>query len=163
RAPRARDGLPVRFPLGPAGPGRVEWVVPWSPERSSGSPSVTRRIPRRTHRPPGTGLPRQRGPARPPVGQQGPAGGRARPADDRRGRATTAGAVVVGGLTQQRDQVNPATYIGKGKLEELQEQAQAADADVIIFDNDLSPGQVRNLEKATSLKVLDRSELILDI
>src|SRR5262249_25975181 len=57
----------------------------------------------------------------------------------------------------------PATYIGRGKLAELQEQAQATDADVIIFDNDLSPGQVRNLEKATSIKVLDRSELILDI
>jgi GTP-binding protein HflX len=85
------------------------------------------------------------------------------PLEELRGLATTAGAVVVGGLTQQRDQVNPATYIGKGKLDELQAQAEAADADVIIFDNDLSPGQVRNLEKATSLKVLDRSELILDI
>jgi GTP-binding protein HflX len=85
------------------------------------------------------------------------------PLEELRGLATTAGAVVVGGLTQQRDQINPATYIGKGKLEELQVQAEAADADVIIFDNDLSPGQVRNLEKATSLKVLDRSELILDI
>src|SRR5205814_4616336 len=58
---------------------------------------------------------------------------------------------------------NPGSYIGKGKLAELQEQVEAAGADVIIFDNDLSPGQVRNLEKATSLKVLDRSELILDI
>jgi GTP-binding protein HflX len=85
------------------------------------------------------------------------------PLEELRGLATTAGAVVVGGLTQQRQQINSATYIGKGKLDELQEQAQAADADVIIFDNDLSPGQVRNLEKATSLKVLDRSELILDI
>jgi GTP-binding protein HflX len=85
------------------------------------------------------------------------------PLEELRGLATTAGAVVVGGLTQQRHDINPATYIGKGKLEELQAQVQAADADVIIFDNDLSPGQVRNLEKATSLKVLDRSELILDI
>src|SRR6185437_8050963 len=49
------------------------------------------------------------------------------------------------------------------KLEELQEQVLATDADVIIFDNDLSPAQVRNLEKATRCKVLDRSELILDI
>src|SRR5205807_9467404 len=64
---------------------------------------------------------------------------------------------------QRRERINPATYIGKGKVEELQEQVQAADADVVIFDNDLSPGQVRNLEKATELKVLDRSELILDI
>jgi GTP-binding protein HflX len=85
------------------------------------------------------------------------------PLEELRGLATTAGALVVGGLTQRREQINPATYIGKGKLLELQEQAQATSADVIIFDNDLSPGQVRNLERATALKVLDRSELILDI
>src|SRR5581483_4775050 len=58
---------------------------------------------------------------------------------------------------------HPSSYIGKGKLQELQEQVRATDADVIIFDNDLSPGQIRNLEKATQTKVLDRSELILDI
>src|SRR5262249_56413088 len=46
---------------------------------------------------------------------------------------------------------------------ELHDQVAATDADVVIFDNDLSPGQVRNLEKATEVKVLDRSELILDI
>ena len=63
------------------------------------------------------------------------------PLEELRGLATTAGALVVGGLTQQRDQINPATYIGKGKLEELQQQVQATDADVVIFDNDLSPGQ----------------------
>jgi GTPase len=85
------------------------------------------------------------------------------PLEELRGLATTAGAVVVGGVVQKRLEINPATYIGKGKLQELTEQVQATDADVIIFDNDLSPGQVRNLEKATSLKVLDRSELILDI
>ena len=85
------------------------------------------------------------------------------PLDELRGLATTAGANVVGGLCQRRDKVNPSTYIGKGKLQELQEQVEATDSDVIIFDNDLSPGQVRNLEKATKLKVLDRSELILDI
>jgi GTP-binding protein HflX len=85
------------------------------------------------------------------------------PLDELRGLATTAGAVVVGGMTQRRQQINPATYIGKGKLIELQQQVEAADADVVIFDNDLSPGQGRNLEKATKVKVLDRSELILDI
>src|SRR6185369_12018592 len=74
-----------------------------------------------------------------------------------------AGAIVVGGLTQKRETIHPGTYIGKGKLQELQELVKATDADVIIFDNDLSPGQVRNLEKATDVKVLDRSELILDI
>ncbi len=85
------------------------------------------------------------------------------PLEELRGLATTAGAIIVGGMSQRRLKINPATYIGKGKLAELQEQVQANDADVIIFDNDLAPGQVRNLEKATQLKVIDRSELILDI
>jgi GTPase len=85
------------------------------------------------------------------------------PLEELQGLATTAGAVVVGGLIQRRQSIIPATYIGRGKLEELQEQVKAADADVVIFDNDLSPAQVRNLEKATNVKVLDRSELILDI
>src|SRR5262249_17460770 len=85
------------------------------------------------------------------------------PLEELRGLATTAGAVVVGGVLQKREQVVPATYIGKGKLVELQEAVQSQDADVVIFDNDLSPAQVRNLEKATDAKVIDRSELILDI
>src|SRR5207302_2615591 len=85
------------------------------------------------------------------------------PLEELHGLATTAGATVVGGLVQRRQTIIPATYIGKGKLDELKEQVQIADADVVIFDNDLSPGQVRNLEKATEVKVLDRSELILDI
>ena len=85
------------------------------------------------------------------------------PLEELRGLATTAGAVVVGGLCQRRLKINPATYIGKGKVQELTEQAEAADADVIVFDNDLSPPQIRNLEKAAKVKVLDRSELILDI
>jgi len=66
------------------------------------------------------------------------------PLAELRGLATTAGAVVVGDMTQKRLKINPSTYIGKGKLVELQEQVQASDADVIIFDNDLSPGQGRN-------------------
>jgi GTP-binding protein HflX len=85
------------------------------------------------------------------------------PLEELRGLATTAGAQVVGSLTQRRHDLVPATYIGKGKLLELQEQVQACDADVVIFDNDLSPAQVRNLEKSTGAKVIDRSELILDI
>jgi GTP-binding protein HflX len=85
------------------------------------------------------------------------------PLEELRGLATTAGAEIVGALLQRRQKIIPATYIGKGKLAELQEQAEATDADVIIFDNDLSPAQVRNLEKTTNTKVLDRSELILDI
>jgi GTP-binding protein HflX len=85
------------------------------------------------------------------------------PLDELRGLATTAGATIAGSLLQRRQTITPSTYIGKGKLAELQEQVKATDADVVIFDNDLSPGQVRNLEKATEVKVLDRSELILDI
>jgi GTP-binding protein HflX len=85
------------------------------------------------------------------------------PLEELRGLATTAGAIVVGGLCQRRLKIHPGSYIGKGKLQELQEQVLATDADVVIFDNDLSPGQIRNLEKATKVKVLDRSELILDI
>ena len=85
------------------------------------------------------------------------------PCDEIRGLAETAGAVVVGEVTQKRQDINPGTYVGKGKVEEIVERVKLADADVVVFDNDLSPGQVRNLEKATGVKVLDRSELILDI
>jgi GTP-binding protein HflX len=85
------------------------------------------------------------------------------PLAELRGLATTAGATVVGQMTQRRQEIVPATYIGKGKLQELQEQVKAGDVEVVLFDNDLSPAQVRNLEKATQVKVLDRSELILDI
>ena len=85
------------------------------------------------------------------------------PLEELRGLATTAGASVVGGLCQRRQTIHSHSYIGKGKLAELVEASGAADADVIIFDNDLSPAQVRNLEKATKVKVIDRSELILDI
>src|SRR5438132_8247460 len=85
------------------------------------------------------------------------------PLEELHGLATTAGATVVGSLVQRRQSVIPATYIGTGKLTELQEQVQSSDADVVIFDNDLSPAQIRNLEKGTDVKVLDRSELILDI
>jgi GTP-binding protein HflX len=85
------------------------------------------------------------------------------PLEELRGLATTAGATVVGELVQRRQQVVPATYIGKGKVDQLRESVAAADADAVIFDNDLSPAQVRNLEKATEAKVIDRSELILDI
>src|SRR5688572_6847043 len=80
------------------------------------------------------------------------------PLDELRGLAETAGARVVAELKQKRDGVVPGTYIGKGKLEELQNLVEAEDAEVVIFDNDLSPAQVRNIEKATKVKVIDRSE-----
>jgi len=85
------------------------------------------------------------------------------PLEELSGLATTAGATVVGTLLQKRLDVHPGTYIGKGKIEELTALVEANDADVVIFDNDLSPAQIRSLEQATKVKVLDRSELILDI
>ena len=85
------------------------------------------------------------------------------PLEELEGLAEAAGTRVVGKLTQRREAPDATTYLGKGKVEELAALAHAEMADVIIFDNDLSPGQTRNLEKATGLKVLDRTELILDI
>ncbi len=85
------------------------------------------------------------------------------PLEELEGLATTAGTRVVGRLTQRREKPTTATYLGKGKVEELTTLAAATDADVVIFDNDLSPGQTRNLERTIGIKVLDRSELILDI
>ncbi|MBY0460019.1 MAG: GTPase HflX [Gemmataceae bacterium] len=85
------------------------------------------------------------------------------PCDEIRGLAESAGATVVGELTQRRHDIQLATYLGSGKVGELHELADAADADVVIFDNDLLPNQARNLEQALKVKVLDRSELILDI
>jgi GTP-binding protein HflX len=85
------------------------------------------------------------------------------PLEELQGLATTAGATIVGGLLQKRQQIHHASYIGKGKLQELEETVKSTVADVVIFDNELTPAQVRNLEKATGVKVLDRSELILDI
>ncbi|HEX4147277.1 MAG TPA: GTPase HflX [Pirellulales bacterium] len=79
------------------------------------------------------------------------------------GLAETAGAQVVGRVTQRRESPDVTTYLGKGKVEELKTLVQATDADVILFDNDLSPAQTRNLEQTAGTKVLDRSELILDI
>ena len=83
--------------------------------------------------------------------------------DELEGLAEAAGTKVVGKLTQRRETPNPGAYLGTGKVEELVELVTATDADLVIFDNDLTPGQVRNLESATSVKVLDRTELILDI
>lgn len=83
--------------------------------------------------------------------------------EELKGLAATAGVRVVGRVTQRRETPDTATYLGSGKVEELTQLAAANDADLVIFDNDLSPGQTRNLEKAVGLKVLDRSELILDI
>lgn len=77
--------------------------------------------------------------------------------------AESAGAVIADRFIQKITRINPATYIGSGKAEQLAGKVKAAEADVVIFDNDLSPAQIRELEKIVKCKVLDRSELILDI
>ncbi len=77
--------------------------------------------------------------------------------------ARTAGATVVDRVIQRRDRIDPAYYVGRGKIDEIRERADAHEADVVIFDNDLSPAQIRDIEEATRRKVVDRSELILDI
>ena len=79
------------------------------------------------------------------------------------GLAETAGARVVAQLIQRRDVPDNRTYLGRGKVEELRQVVASHNVDVVLFDNDLTPAQVRNLEKATGVKVLDRTELILDI
>lgn len=75
----------------------------------------------------------------------------------------TAGGIVVGNLLQKKESISPGTFLGKGKLEELEALVQEKSADVAVFDEDLSPGQVRNLEKTLRIKVVDRSEIILHI
>ncbi|HEY3722471.1 MAG TPA: GTPase HflX [Acidimicrobiia bacterium] len=77
--------------------------------------------------------------------------------------ADTAGAEPVAVELQRRDRPDPATYVGKGKAAELAELAQSLDLDVIIFDDELSPAQQRNLEKLFKVDVVDRVALILDI
>jgi len=77
--------------------------------------------------------------------------------------ADTAGAVVVGQVVQQLDRPNPATYLGKGKIEELGQRIADTGATLIIFDDELTPAQGKNIEDATGQRVMDRAELILDI
>ncbi|HOA73300.1 MAG TPA: GTPase HflX, partial [Phycisphaerae bacterium] len=77
--------------------------------------------------------------------------------------AESAGARVVDRMLQRRDAVDARFYIGKGKVEELAERVKRHKADVIIFDDDLSPAQLREVEEVCRCKVIDRSELILDI
>lgn len=75
----------------------------------------------------------------------------------------TAGGVTVRKILQNRKRPDPATYIGKGKLTDLASLAGTDEADLIIFDDDLSPTQTRNIQKATETKIVDRSGIILDI
>jgi len=75
----------------------------------------------------------------------------------------SAGAEVVGEAFQRRDAPDPRTFIGKGKANELKREVQVTGADLVVFDNDLTPAQGKNLEDLLGVRVLDRSELILDI
>jgi GTP-binding protein HflX len=75
----------------------------------------------------------------------------------------TANGEVIMTLTQKREKIHSATYIGKGKVEELANLAKELEADVVIFNDELSPSQNRNLSKLLDARVIDRTQLILDI
>jgi GTP-binding protein HflX len=75
----------------------------------------------------------------------------------------TAGGVVVGELIQHIDRPNPATYLGKGKIDELAQKVDETGATLVVFDDELSPSQGKNVEDMTGKRVMDRAELILDI
>ena len=77
--------------------------------------------------------------------------------------AETAGAEVKERLIQRRDRIDPAFMLGRGKIEELAQMVKYNNADVIIFDDDLSPAQVKNIQEVCKIKIIDRSALILDI
>lgn len=77
--------------------------------------------------------------------------------------ADTAGADVIHKVLQSKDRFDSATYIGKGKVEQIAQLVEEDDITLIIFDDDLTPAQVRNLEKIINRKIIDRSGLILDI
>ncbi|MEM1213922.1 MAG: GTPase HflX [Planctomycetota bacterium] len=85
------------------------------------------------------------------------------PLGELRSLADTAGAIVVDELMQKKAKPDAKTFIGKGKVEELKQLVKAHEAQCVIFENDLSPSQIAKVEEAVEAKVLDRSELILDI
>ena len=77
--------------------------------------------------------------------------------------ATSAGATIAGEIIQRRDRPDPATLIGSGKVQVIAGAAGMAHADVVLFDHDLSPSQQRNIERSLNARVIDRTQLILDI
>ena len=85
------------------------------------------------------------------------------PVGELRSLVRTAGGEVVDEMVVKRKKVHPGLYVGSGKAEEIGHRAEINEVDTVIFDNDLSPGQIRDLEEVIHRKVLDRSELILDI
>ncbi|HUG91940.1 MAG TPA: GTPase HflX [Planctomycetaceae bacterium] len=88
---------------------------------------------------------------------------KARVLEELKGLVQTAGVEVVGELTQARPTPDPATFLGRGKLEELKQLIAARDARLVVFDNHLSPAQGKRLEEETQTLIVDRSEVILDI
>lgn len=96
--------------------------------------------------------------------QQAPsAGGLEESLAEFRELARSAGAQIAGEFIQHRDQPDPATLIGKGKLQEIAGAAASSDADVVLVDHELSPSQQRNIEAEVNARVIDRTQLILDI
>jgi GTP-binding protein HflX len=83
--------------------------------------------------------------------------------DELRELAASAGARVIDEVIQRRDRPDPATFIGKGKAQEIREQVLIEGVDVVIFDDELSPSQTKNLEEILDVKIVDRTGLILDI
>ncbi|MEP6832886.1 MAG: GTPase HflX, partial [Gemmatimonas sp.] len=77
--------------------------------------------------------------------------------------ADTAGAEVVGFVTQNLDRPHAATYLGSGKVDELKDRISELQATLVIFDDELSPAQSKNVETLITTRVMDRAELILDI
>jgi GTPase len=83
--------------------------------------------------------------------------------DELRTLATSAGAEIAGEFLQRRDRPDPATLIGKGKLEEIAGAAASVSANILLFDHDLTASQQRNIENVVGIRVIDRTQLILDI
>lgn len=83
--------------------------------------------------------------------------------DELRTLATSAGAEIAGEFLQRRDRPDPATLIGRGKLEEIAGAAASVSADLLLFDHDLTASQQRNIERVVNTRVIDRTQLILDI
>jgi GTP-binding protein HflX len=83
--------------------------------------------------------------------------------DELRSLADSAGAEISGEFLQRRDRPDPATLIGRGKLEEIAGAAASVSADLLLFDHDLTASQQRNIERAVNIRVIDRTQLILDI
>lgn len=153
REPMGSAGEEAREPRAPGAP--ATWAVPGSSAAAAAGPQGPRAAQER------------RGPERALlVGVAWGRGGRLsfdERMEELRELARSAGAEVVGEIRQRRGRPDPATLIGPGKVQEVAEARRRLEADVIIFDRNLTPAQQRNLERAIGGKVIDRTQLILDI